>query len=294
MVFCDTDLAGQIVDEAQDADTDQAVDGAIAKLLEYPTGAPDRLITLVLDGSKAWERFHQDLGGKKFLRAFYRQLDELQKSGSIITVAMSEYLNGNLSRQITPHPPQDMPPLERLWAGSWTDGTFSGWIGDAKKNQAWKYLLQARKDLEASSIRPPDPGAPPPSEKGRILNGFLAWQSMYLAESSEWFEWFRTGEFARSAGEGGSSSGADAAILKERALVMEQLFLKHLKNVYDYASQAGARMPRQEFPPFLEAPETLESFVHARGKNRSCMLPAIAKMLNSQSSAFRSCLRVPR
>ncbi|MBI4585691.1 MAG: hypothetical protein HY717_16895 [Planctomycetes bacterium] len=255
MVFCDTDLAGELLGEAQASETDLAVDGAIARLLEYPAGAPDRLITLVFDSSKAWERFHQDLGGKKFLRAFYRRLDELQESGSVITVTLSEYLNGNLARKIPPHPPQDMPPLERLWAGSWTDGTFSGWIGDARKNKAWKYLLQARKDLEASSIRSPDPGALPPSEKGRSTNGFLAWQSMYMAESSEWFEWFRAERFAKTGVEGSPSPGEEEVkILKARALVMERIFLKHLKNVYDHAAQAGARMPRQEFPPISATP----------------------------------------
>ncbi len=262
----DTDLAGELPAEAQHTDTDLAVDRAIAKLLEYPAGAPDRLITLVIESSRAWERFQQDLGGKKFLRAFYRRLDELQKSGSVTTLTLGEYLNGNLGRKILPHPPQDMPPLERLWAGSWTDGTFSAWIGDARKNQAWKYLLQARKDLEASSIRPPDPGVSTPYEKGRSPNGFLAWQSMYMAESSEWLKWFRAGGFAKTGEESGPSSSAEARLLEERARVMERLFLKHLKNVYDYAGLAGARMPKQEFPPIIEAPQGISTGISRTGQ----------------------------
>jgi alpha-amylase/alpha-mannosidase (GH57 family) len=154
-------------------------------------GQPDRLLTVILDGENAWELYRQEHDGKGFLHALYRQLQESQEVGELVTVTPSEYIHGNLDRGVTAHPIAEQRELEPLWRGSWIDASYATWIGESEENLAWNYLLQARTDLDRSGLPRPNPLSPPPpasdAEGTAIWN---AWQSMYAAQGSDWFWWY--------------------------------------------------------------------------------------------------------
>ncbi len=105
---------------------------------------PEVLITVILDGENAWEWYQKDNDGKIFLHSLYRKLSALYAQERIITVTMSEYLQGNPQRKIPAHPIRNLPQMEWLWPGSWINGNYDTWIGEGEENQAWEYLLQAR------------------------------------------------------------------------------------------------------------------------------------------------------
>ena len=98
-----------------------------------------------------------------------------------MTVTPSEYIKGNPSRGIEPHPIASLPGLQYLWPGSWIGADFSTWIGESEENRAWEYLLQMRAALEESGIPQPDPLAPPPPPESREWYGWMAWEEMYAA-----------------------------------------------------------------------------------------------------------------
>ncbi len=154
-------------------------------------GAPDRVITLILDGENAWETFAKEHDGKGFFHALYQRLEQLQQAGEIISVTGSEYILGNPKRNVPAHPLEAMPQLEPLFPGSWIGGTFGIWIGESEENQAWQYLLQTRADLAKSGLPQPDPLKPPPANK-KSLEGeiWYAFDEVYAAEGSDWFWWY--------------------------------------------------------------------------------------------------------
>ncbi len=155
-------------------------------------GGADRLVTIILDGENAWESYSKEHDGKGFHHALYRALQDGYQGGEVVPVSVSEYLQGNPSRNVAPHPIHDFKELEPLWPGSWIGGTFSTWIGEAEENTAWGYLLRARKALEVAGLARPNPAAPKPDatadEKG--FHTYMAWEEIYAAEGSDWFWWY--------------------------------------------------------------------------------------------------------
>ena len=125
-------------------------------------GEPDRLLTVILDGENAWEWYRQDADGKEFLHALYRKLSALYDTKQIISVTMTEYMQGNPKRGVAPHPISSMRKLDWLYPGSWINANFDTWIGEEGQNRAWNYLLTARQDLEHSGLRQPDPKSSEP------------------------------------------------------------------------------------------------------------------------------------
>ncbi len=122
----------------------------------------DPLVVIAMDGENAWEYFKND--GWDFLGQLYHQLCA---ADFINTTTVSDYL--------AKFPPRKN--IKYLKPGSWVDGNFNKWIGSNPKNKAWKYLLQARKDLQQAL----DAGEEIPD---------LAWKQMYVAEGSDWFWWY--------------------------------------------------------------------------------------------------------
>jgi hypothetical protein len=124
--------------------------------------------------------------------------------------------------------------MNRLWPGSWIDGNYSTWIGEQEENTAWEYLLRARKDLESTGLKAPDPAGSPRRSKTKAWYAAKAWEAMYAAEGSDWFWWF---------GKDQSAPGGDKPY--------EAGFLTHLRNMYRFANEAGAHLTVPEFGPII-------------------------------------------
>ena len=170
-----------------------------ARRLEF---AGDRVLTVVLDGENAWGAYPDD--GREFLCALY---DFLANDDEIQTVTFSEFLDGNEAREIEPHPLEKQTKVYELFTGSWIDenGSFPGadlgtWIGEAEENQAWNLLVEARAFLE--------------SKNATSQNAPAAFESLYIAEGSDWFWWYGEDQ----------DSGHDEDF--------DRLFRRHLQNIY--------------------------------------------------------------
>ncbi len=154
-------------------------------------GAPDRVITLILDGENAWETFSKEHDGKGFFIALYSRLTQSQAAGEIISVTGSEYLLGNPARNVPAHPLTGLNEVEPLFPGSWIGGNFAIWIGETEENTGWEYLRTARMDLQASGLTQPDPKAPEPVDQTTAdWHTWKAFDEIYAAEGSDWFWWY--------------------------------------------------------------------------------------------------------
>jgi len=144
------------------------------------------LVTIAMDGENAWEGYKND--GRDFLSYLYEGI--LNETG-MTPVTISEYLGMT----------QDYGSLHHCHAGSWIGHDFSIWIGRSEDNRAWSLLAQARKFLEEE-----DPGH----------KNEMAWESIYIAEGSDWFWWY---------GDEHSSDNDET---------FDLLFRENLANVYRY------------------------------------------------------------
>lgn len=238
VVFRDTELSDKIGFTYQGMRGSEAAEDFIENILKFAPdeGEGDRLLTVILDGENAWEWYRFDNDGKEFRRELYRRLTELHKSGKVITTTVSEYTEGNRSRNVPPHPVDKMEHLEWLWPGSWINGNYDTWIGEPEENQAWEYLRIARQDLENSGLKPPDMSAAVSRKGTPAWYARKAWESMYAAEGSDWFWWYGSDQSS-----GGTDRPFDAA------------FITYLENVYKFARGAKVRMPRRTFDPIIYA-----------------------------------------
>jgi alpha-amylase/alpha-mannosidase (GH57 family) len=243
VVFRDTELSDKIGFVYQHYGGEDAAEDFIRSILTYVPrdDEPDRLLTVILDGENAWEWYRYDNDGKEFQHALYRKLSKLHLTRQVVTTTLTEYVQGNFSRGVAPHPPESMAQLEWLWPGSWINANYDTWIGEDEDNRAWEYLLTARQDLEASGLPRPDVSAKPPKKGTRAWYASRAWESMYAAEGSDWFWWYGTRQTAPS-----GDKPFDIA------------YITHLNNVYRFAKLAKAKMPERDFPPIIHeagAPE---------------------------------------
>jgi len=206
-----TDLVGHLEAIARELKSRQSSHGTT---LEEPW-----LVTIALDGENCWEFYPKD--GIPFLENLY---EILSHAPDIQLVTVAEFLDQ--------FPPTATIPSDQLHSGSWVDGSFTTWIGDPAKNQAWDLLTEARQVLakhpEATEETNPD-----------------AWEALYAAEGSDWFWWFGAGH----------SSNQDA--------MFDQLFREHLAAIYQALNEPvpiAVRRPveiheaRGDHPP--------EGFIH--------------------------------
>ncbi|MFH1278294.1 MAG: carbohydrate-binding module family 20 domain-containing protein [Candidatus Eisenbacteria bacterium] len=225
VVFRDTPLSDRIGFRYQRLFGEEAADDFIRQVLAAAPekGGEDHLLTVILDGENAWEWYVRDNDGKDFLHALYRKLSKLYDERKIVTVTMTEYIEGNPDRGVPAHPVEAMASLDRLWPGSWIDANFATWIGEPEENRAWDVLGETREALAASGIPAPpfEAPAPGPGEPGHAA--YMAWEEMYAAEGSDWLWWYGNDQNAP-----GGDDPFDAA------------FLTHVNNVYRYAKEAGA------------------------------------------------------
>ncbi|OLP17225.1 glycoside hydrolase [Leptolyngbya sp. 'hensonii'] len=182
--------------------------------LEHPW-----LVTIALDGENCWEFYHED--GKPFLESLYQALSQ---TSELKLVTVSEFLQQ--------FPATETLPVAQLHSGSWVDGNFTTWIGDAAKNRAWDLLTTARQVL-ASHPEATEAANP------------AAWEALYAAEGSDWFWWF--GE--------GHTSNQDA--------IFDQLFREHLVALYqalDEPIPANLQQPVEVHE--VQAEHRPQGFIH--------------------------------
>ena len=232
LVFRDTGLSDRIGFTYQSwYGRDAAYDFVNAVAANRPRdGEPDRLLTVILDGENAWEWYVFDNDGREFLRTMYGRLTELGAERSVVTTTMTEYIGGNASRGIPPHPVASMKKIDRLYPGSWINANFDTWIGHPDKNRAWEYLRTARADLGASGVPRPDPHGSAPEQDSPAWFAWKAWEEMYAAEGSDWFWWY------------GTRQNVPGGIRP-----FDEAFRLHLGNIYTFARRAGYKMPERVF-----------------------------------------------
>jgi alpha-amylase/alpha-mannosidase (GH57 family) len=158
-LFRDHQLSDLIGFVYQSWDAEQAAGDFVAKVRR--AGGEGGTVTVILDGENAWE--HYPGGGRPFLRALYRKL---QEATDIETVTMAEAASAAAR------------PLASVFPGSWINGDFYIWAGHADDHRAWRQLAEARAvfDRLESSVAPAARAE--------------AWQELLIAEGSDWFWWY--------------------------------------------------------------------------------------------------------
>ena len=113
LVFRDTELSDRIGFKYQTYRGEDAAEDFVQTILSRAPkeSEADVLITVILDGENAWEWYRQDMDGKEFLNALYRKLSRLYETRRVITTTTSEYMTGNASRGIKPHPMDGLPKM---------------------------------------------------------------------------------------------------------------------------------------------------------------------------------------
>jgi alpha-amylase/alpha-mannosidase (GH57 family) len=124
------------------------------------------IVSVILDGENAWEYYPYN--GYYFLNDLY---EILEKHPVIRPTTYRDYIGSAGAG--------DAAILPILAAGSWVYGTFSTWIGDKDKNQAWDLLCAAKHSYDLVM------------QSGRLAEEEKAKAERQLAscESSDWFWW---------------------------------------------------------------------------------------------------------
>ncbi|HLG68891.1 MAG TPA: glycoside hydrolase family 57 protein [Chloroflexota bacterium] len=173
MVFRDRGLSDEIGFKYQNWQPHDAANDLMARLhgirdaLGDTTG--EHIVPLILDGENCWEFY--DNNGQDFLEALYTKLSEDE---TLRCVTVSEFLDE--------HPPSRT--LDHLASGSWIGGTFDVWIGELAQNIAWDYLARTRDDLVRWETE---------CEGAELEVLERAWEEIYIAEGSDWFWWYYSG-----------------------------------------------------------------------------------------------------
>ncbi len=186
--FRDTVLSDKIGFRYQNFDGEESADDFIKHILSYSDRNEEKVVSVILDGENAWEWYRKDPGAREFLNALFRKLEKLYRTKAIVTITPYEYINGNISRGILPHPKEKLPVLKHISSGSWIHGNFGKWIGSMEKNYVWDILLEARMNLEKTGytfehLRT----LKRKSKREKYL--FKAYECMFIAEGSDWFWW---------------------------------------------------------------------------------------------------------
>ena len=195
---------GSMTPEAAVSDFLAYCDNIRQQLLDEGKDPSDHLLTVALDGEN-WmfmsEFQHQD-NGRPFTEEWFGRLST---HPTIVTTTPGDFLEKNLS----------LPEIDVIGTGSWIDGTLSTWAGEAEESLAWQRLVEARQALVAFESENP-------SHSGLEA----AWESLYIAEGSDWFWWYGLDQ----------DSGYDE--------MWDVLFKVHLSNIY--------RAINIDLPPYLQ------------------------------------------
>ncbi len=172
------------------------------------------IIPVILDGENPWENYEES--GEPFLIQLFEALSQ-RKDIQVDTIS------GALARI-----PSKLAPGS-IYSGSWINGNYKIWIGHRETNTAWTCLSRVRRFLvEKTGF------SEVPREKTVDSAVRNAWESLMIAEGSDWFWWY---------GDDFESHDQDR---------FDRLFLQHLSNVY--------RQLGEPVPQFLTAPIRATSF----------------------------------
>ncbi len=206
MVFRDKNLSDLISFHYSRMDAKEAAEDCVRRIKRAGEAAQGRLktplVTIAMDGENAWENYKND--GRDFLEYLY---EGILKDSAIVPVTISEYFESS----------RDYGTLQHCFAGSWIARNFAIWIGHVEDNAAWTLLSTTRDFLEEE-----DPGR----------TNKEAWESIYIAEGSDWFWWY---------GDEHSSENDE---------VFDFLFRENLANAYRFLGK--------EPPDILNIPILLE------------------------------------
>jgi len=146
------------------------------------------LVTVVVDADEHWMYYERDIDGKGLMNSIYRKLHKMfDGSRAIVSVTMSEYLEGNRSRGISKHKTEDFKKIRQLAAGSRLDGNFNTWIGNPEDNKAWEYLKLTREAIGKVSA--------PDSSTAYLTNmRTQPFTMFYSATTQDWMQRFSANE----------------------------------------------------------------------------------------------------
>ena len=195
---------GTMTPEAAVSDFIAYLDNIRQQLLDAGEDPSEHLLTVALDGEN-WmfmsEFQHQD-NARPFMHEWYSRL---ASHPTIVTTTPSEFLATEPT----------LPEIETIGTGSWIDGTLRTWAGEPEESLGWQRLVEARQALVGfEAENPTHPG---------LSN---AWESLYIAEGSDWFWWYGLDQ----------DSGYDEN--------WDVLFKVHLSNIY--------RAINLDLPPYLQ------------------------------------------
>ncbi|CAI8245825.1 MAG: Uncharacterised protein [Methanobacteriota archaeon] len=195
---------GKMTPEAAVSDFISYLDNVRQQLLDAGEDPSEHLLTVALDGEN-WmfmsEFQHQD-NARPFMEEWYSRL---ANHPTIVTTTPSEFLEKNTT----------LPEIETIGTGSWIDGTLRTWAGEAEESLAWQRLIEARSALVDFE-----------QENPNHIGLETAWESLYIAEGSDWFWWYGLDQ----------DSGYDEN--------WDTLFKVHLSNIY--------RAINLDLPPYLQ------------------------------------------
>jgi len=176
--------------------------GHFLQQIRQNAAGTEGLVPIILDGENAWEWY--EANGRPFLRELYRRISEdPQFEALTVSEALAKY---------------QAQPLQGIFPGSWISANFDVWIGAEEDNQAWEYLLAARKAFdEAKDV---------PEDKRK-----LAYEELLIAEGSDWNWWY------------GPEHGSD------NRPEFDELYRDHLRNVY---RALGLEPPAELSRPILK------------------------------------------
>ncbi len=175
-------------------------------LIQQRRNPSECLLNVILDGENCWEFYERN--GEDFLMSLFAQLSD---SATLRSCTISDFLKEHTG--VLPARPR----ITRLHPGSWIGHNFDIWIGKhAEKNLAWKYLTEARALLESD-----DPGR----------RNTEAWETLYIAEGSDWFWWFGDDHQA------------------ENKQDFDELFRHHLRHIYGLL---GVDVPGRLAQPIMQ------------------------------------------
>ncbi len=205
MFFRNLHLSDLIGFQYQRWNENDAAENFVYELNRIRESLPDgeHCVNIILDGENAWEYYKND--GHDFLDALYKKIE---KSEMIKTVTFSE----------TAAEFKEKPVIKKLWPGSWINHDFYIWIGHEDDRRAWKLLKKTRDDLVAWEKNNP-------GQKEKLSR---AWESIYIAEGSDWNWWYGDDH----------SSKNDAEF--------DNLYRMHLMNVY---VETGMPIPEELYVP---------------------------------------------
>lgn len=142
----------------------------LEEIIQQRQGQPTPVVSVILDGENAWEYYPYN--GFYFIKELY---EALSAHADIQMTTFSDIV-GLLEQQTLPA----ATPLTEIAAGSWVYGSFSTWIGETDKNNAWDLLCEAK--IAYDHVM----------QSNQLTNKekLACERQLSICEGSDWFWWF--------------------------------------------------------------------------------------------------------